>query len=307
MRRFAIIRGISALVCALAVNAAIVVGAVNYRLLSPEPTTLPELDLTSIDLSFSEKPDETAPPAVQSPPPSPTAKAETEDKAETEAEAEAKAKAETEAKRLAEVTAKAEEEAKARARAEAQAKAKAEAEAKRLAEATAKAEAEAKVRARAEALAKAEAEAKRLAEAAAKAEEEAKARARAEAEAKKQAEAAAKAEAEAKKRDEEEKRKAAASQARVAVDKPPSPHRRIKPEYPKGARQRGEEGDVTLELDISEKGTVDGVRIVASCGFAELEQAAVQAVKRARFTPARRGSANVPTTTRLTLTFRLKD
>ena len=99
----------------------------------------------------------------------------------------------------------------------------------------------------------------------------------------------------------------APSQARVAVDKPPSPRRRIKPEYPKGARQRGEEGDVTLELDITEDGTVDGVRIVDSCGFPELEQAAIQAVKHARFTPARRGSANVPSTARLTLTFRLKD
>ena len=99
----------------------------------------------------------------------------------------------------------------------------------------------------------------------------------------------------------------APSQARVAMDKPPSPYRRIKPEYPKGARQRGEEGDVTLELDVSARGTVDDVRIIASCGFTELEQAAIQAVKRARFTPARRGSANVPATARLTLTFRLKD
>ena len=99
----------------------------------------------------------------------------------------------------------------------------------------------------------------------------------------------------------------APSHARIAVDKPPSPYRRIKPEYPKGARQRGEEGDVTLELDVSARGTVDDVRIIASCGFTELEQAAIQAVKRARFTPARRGSANVPATARLTLTFRLKD
>ena len=99
----------------------------------------------------------------------------------------------------------------------------------------------------------------------------------------------------------------APSQARVAVDKPPSPRRRIRPEYPKGARQRREEGDVTLDLAISADGTVDGVEIVASCGFPELEQAAIQAVKHARFTPARRGSTNVPSTARLTLTFRLKD
>ena len=99
----------------------------------------------------------------------------------------------------------------------------------------------------------------------------------------------------------------APSQARIAVDKPPIPRRRIKPEYPRGARARGEEGDVTLELDISESGTVNDVRIIASCGFAELEQAAIQTVKHARFTPARRGNSKVPATARLTLTFRLKD
>ena len=75
----------------------------------------------------------------------------------------------------------------------------------------------------------------------------------------------------------------------------------------RGARQRGEEGDVTLELDISATGAVDDVRVVASCGYPELEQAAIQAVKRAHFTPARRGSANVAATARLKLTFRLKD
>ena len=98
----------------------------------------------------------------------------------------------------------------------------------------------------------------------------------------------------------------APSQARIAVDKPPAPRRHIKPDYPKGARERGEEGDVKLELDISAAGTVDDVRIVASCGFPELEQAAIQAAKRARFTPARRGSKNVPATASLTLTFRLR-
>ena len=99
----------------------------------------------------------------------------------------------------------------------------------------------------------------------------------------------------------------APSQARVDVDKKPSPRSRIKPEYPEGARQRGEEGVVKLELDISANGTVDGVRIVASCGFAELDQAAVQTAKRACFVPARRGSVHVPYTIRIPIRFRLKD
>ena len=99
----------------------------------------------------------------------------------------------------------------------------------------------------------------------------------------------------------------APSQARIAVDKPPAPRRHIKPDYPKGARERGEEGDVKLELDISAAGTVEDVRIVSTCGFPELEQAAIQAAKHARFTPARRGSKNVPATVSVNLSFRLKD
>ncbi len=306
MRRFAIIRGISALVCALAVNAAIVVSAVSYHLLSSETKTLPELDLTSIDLSFSETPDETALPAVQSPLPPPTTKAETEDKAETEAEAkakaetEAKAKAETEAKRLAEVTAKAEEEAKARARAEAQAKAKAEAEAKRQAEAAAKAEAEAKARARAEAQAKAKAEAKKKAEAAAKAEAEAKARA--------MAEAQAKAQAEAKKKAEEKQKKAAQSQARVKVDKPPKPSRPITvPQYPEGARIRKEAGDVQLEFEVLADGTVGNVWIVKSCGYKELEQAAIKDIRQVPFNPASSNGTGVNSISSFTYEFRIKE
>ena len=98
----------------------------------------------------------------------------------------------------------------------------------------------------------------------------------------------------------------APSQARVKVDKQPSPRRRIKPEYPRGARERGEEGDVTLEFEVSAKGTVSDVQIVKSCGFPELEQAAIRAVKQARFEPARRGNSKVPAPARITLTFHLK-
>jgi protein TonB len=82
--------------------------------------------------------------------------------------------------------------------------------------------------------------------------------------------------------------------------------RRIKPDYPRGARERREEGDVTLELGISAEGTVDSVKIVSSCGFAELEAAAVAAAKKARFNPARQGGKAIPHSARITLQFRLK-
>ena len=55
--RLAVIRGICALACAIAFHAALVTGAVRLGWLSPDDTTLPELDLTSVDLSFSDTPD----------------------------------------------------------------------------------------------------------------------------------------------------------------------------------------------------------------------------------------------------------
>lgn len=90
------------------------------------------------------------------------------------------------------------------------------------------------------------------------------------------------------------------------VDAPPKPRRAIRPEYPKGSRQRGEQGDVVLEIRVTESGTVDRVDVVSSCGFPELDEAAVRAAKAARFTPAKSGSRSVASTARLTLTFRLR-
>ncbi len=89
------------------------------------------------------------------------------------------------------------------------------------------------------------------------------------------------------------------------INAPPSPKKAIKPDYPRGARQRGEEGDVVIELHLSARGRVERVSIVTSSGFPELDDAALRAIKSARFTPAKRGDASVPSTARMTLTFRL--
>ena len=98
----------------------------------------------------------------------------------------------------------------------------------------------------------------------------------------------------------------AAAPRQAKVDAPPKPHRAIKPDYPKGARQRGEQGDVVLEIRVNDMGTVDRVEVVSSCGYSELDEAAVRAAKSARFTPAKSGRRSVASTARLTLTFRLK-
>lgn len=100
---------------------------------------------------------------------------------------------------------------------------------------------------------------------------------------------------------------AAPAPVQARVDAPPAPRRKICPKYPVEARRRGEEGDVTVELAVDARGRVTDVKVVASCGFAALERAAVAAARNATFRPAKRGHKAVPALARLTLTFRLRD
>ena len=90
------------------------------------------------------------------------------------------------------------------------------------------------------------------------------------------------------------------------VDAPPRPKRTIRPDYPKGSRQRGEQGDVVLEIRVSERGVVEAVSVVTSSGFAELDAAAVRAARGARFTPAKSAGDAVASKARITLSFKLK-
>ena len=97
----------------------------------------------------------------------------------------------------------------------------------------------------------------------------------------------------------------APKQARI--DAPPRPKKSIRPRYPDGARQRREQGNVELEIHVKDDGSVGDVKVVSSSGFGELDDAAVRAVRTARFTPAKSGGSAVASTARLTLTFRLRD
>lgn len=99
---------------------------------------------------------------------------------------------------------------------------------------------------------------------------------------------------------------AAEAPRQARVDAPPRPKRTIRPDYPSGARQRGEQGDVMVEIRVNAEGTVDRVRIVSSSGYPELDEAAMRAVRAARFVPARSGRESVASTARLTLSFKLK-
>ena len=100
--------------------------------------------------------------------------------------------------------------------------------------------------------------------------------------------------------------RSSAAPRQALIDAPPRLRRRIRPDYPNGARRRGEQGEVLVELDVNADGGVDSVRVVRSSGFAELDRAAVQAARTARFEPARSGESSVASTVRLPLSFRLR-
>lgn len=76
--------------------------------------------------------------------------------------------------------------------------------------------------------------------------------------------------------------------------------------YPKRARRRGEEGDVTIELEIDARGAVSAARILKSSGSADLDAAALTALKNAVYDPATRDGAAVPGTLAETVKFRLR-
>jgi len=91
------------------------------------------------------------------------------------------------------------------------------------------------------------------------------------------------------------------------VDAHPALKRAIKPNYPIGARRRGEEGTVVLDVVVTVSGRSGTVKLVASCGFPELDAAAERAAAQAQFKPGTRNGRAVESAARLTIIFRLRD
>ena len=79
------------------------------------------------------------------------------------------------------------------------------------------------------------------------------------------------------------------------------------PVYPRISRRRGEEGTVTLSIDVSASGKAGNVSIVQSSGYRRLDEAALKAAQKTRFTPAKQFGHDINSTTELSFTFRLTD
>lgn len=80
---------------------------------------------------------------------------------------------------------------------------------------------------------------------------------------------------------------------------------RVEPTYPSSSRRAGEEGTVRLKVLVDEKGRPKDVEVANSSGFARLDQAAMEAVRKWRFVAATDGTNPVSAWTQVAITFRL--
>ncbi|MDY7579420.1 TonB family protein [Herbaspirillum sp. RTI4] len=86
---------------------------------------------------------------------------------------------------------------------------------------------------------------------------------------------------------------APAAPTSVATASPPPPRtvsgveylRPPSPQYPSAAKRRGEEGQVTFRILVSDKGAPEQITLQKSSGSTQLDEAARQAVQRALFKP----------------------
>ena len=89
------------------------------------------------------------------------------------------------------------------------------------------------------------------------------------------------------------------SYAQVSGDHiiPASPDDRFRnrpPAYPREAALRGEHGVVVLLIHVSDYGVATGADVAASSGYASLDQAALEAIRKWRFRPALKDGRAVP-------------
>lgn len=79
------------------------------------------------------------------------------------------------------------------------------------------------------------------------------------------------------------------------------------PAYPLAARRRGVEGTVLVRAEISAGGECQRAELKKTSGHEMLDQAALEAVKKWRFVPAKRGSQAVVAWVEVPITFKLEN
>lgn|SRR5690606_9861997 len=91
-----------------------------------------------------------------------------------------------------------------------------------------------------------------------------------------------------------------------AVDVVPKPQRRVQPEYPQRARERGETGYVRMSIFVDEDGRVGTVKVLEAKPRGIFEEAAKTAVEAWEFQPGQYDGQAVGTWVTQTVRFELK-
>ena len=85
----------------------------------------------------------------------------------------------------------------------------------------------------------------------------------------------------------------------------PQPLEPIVPAFPEAARKAGVEGSVIIQVDIDEAGLVKQVAVVQGLGYG-CDESALNAIRGARFSPARVGDQPVPVRVRIPFRFQFQ-
>lgn len=98
---------------------------------------------------------------------------------------------------------------------------------------------------------------------------------------------------------------AAAKPAEKGPSLAPRPLANPRPIYPREARRRGVEGHVLLRVVVGEKGMSEAVTLLETSGYSVLDEAAIAAIRKWRFEPARRGGTPMTAAIDVPVTFRI--
>jgi periplasmic protein TonB len=90
------------------------------------------------------------------------------------------------------------------------------------------------------------------------------------------------------------------------MDSPPTPVNRMPPQYPSALLKKGIGGKAVVSCVIDAKGSIVSTKIKQSSGQPELDKAALQAVSRWKFRPAKRGGKPFQATCNIPFTFEVK-
>jgi len=87
---------------------------------------------------------------------------------------------------------------------------------------------------------------------------------------------------------------------------PPRPKTPIRPKYPKKAKENGVEGTVIVQFFVDEKGQVTETNILKGIPNTGLDEAAIAAIRKTRFLPAKQRERAVGVWISIPVNFKLK-